>query len=158
MKTIGSLILAGLVCGFAGCSNLEVTRGTNPDRVLSGKVNARTALPAGAEIVVRLLAPAATQDPLRAAGADVPVVTRPTVHSSERVLAEQTITLQSGTSDPVPFRIAYYAEDALLRRGLNLEARVSFGGRLRFRTVQAHPVTLNSSFNPQDVSVQAIGP
>jgi uncharacterized lipoprotein YbaY len=56
----------------------------------------------------------------------------------------------------VPFRLAYYADDALLRRGLSLEVRISFGGRLRFRTINAHVVTLTSAQYKQDVSVQPV--
>ena len=158
MKTLRFFSFTLLAGALAGCGSLEVTHGTNPDRVLAGTVNVGTALPAGAEIVVRLLAPPATQDPLRAAGADMPVITRPTVQSSERVVAEQTVTLTAGTSDPVPFRLTYFAEDAVMRRGLTVDARVSFGGHLRYRTIQAHAITLNSSFNQQEVSVQPVSP
>ncbi len=81
---------------------------------------------------------------------------RPIAPAVERVLGEYTQTLATGTSDPVPFRIEYSAEDAVLRRGLNVEVRVSFGGKLRFRTVNAHVVTLASSPFNQTVNVEAV--
>ena len=65
-------------------------------------------------------------------------------------------TLTAGTAEPVSFRIEYTADDAMLRRGLNVEARVSFGGKLRYRTINAHVVTLASSAYRQDVAVQPV--
>lgn len=148
--------LLGSVLALSGCGSLDVGQATNPDRVLNGVVNVGAPLPAGAEITVRLVAPPATVEAPRPAGAELPVVARPTLQNLERVLAEQTQTLTAGTSDPVPFRLSYYAEDAVLRRGLSLEARVAVGGHLRFRTINAHVVTLNSSFNRQELALQPV--
>jgi uncharacterized lipoprotein YbaY len=157
MKTfrlISGLLVAALAA--AGCSSLDVNRGGNPDRVLSGTVNAGTALPPGAQITVRLVAPAMNNDASRPALNDIPVVARPTVQAPERVLGEYTQTLSAGTSEPVPFRIEYNADDALLRRGIALEARVSMDGRLRYRTINAHVVTLGSSPYRQEINVQPV--
>lgn len=153
------LVVVGLVGSllvFSGCGSIDVGQGTNPDRVLNGVVNVGAPLPAGAEITVRLIAPPASNEPPRPAGAELPVVARPTLQNLERVVAEQTQTLTAGTSDPVPFRLSYYADDAALRRGLSLEARVSVGGHLRYRTINAHVVTLNSSFNRQELALQPV--
>ena len=152
-----SLALLALLAG-SGCGTLDISAGGNPDRVLTGTISAGAALPAGAEIVVRLLAPALNVEPVRpgATATDIPVVTRPTPQNVERVLGEHVQTLTAGTMEPVPFRIPYYAEDALLRRGLSLDVRVSVAGRIRFRTINAHVVTLSSAQYKQDVSVQAV--
>lgn len=158
MKTL-RLISLGVLAAFlagAGCGTLDVRSEGNPDRVLNGTISAGVALPAGAEILVRLLAPPINHEATQPAATDIPVVTRPTPQTVERVLGEHTQTLTAGTMDPVPFRISYQAEDALLRHGLSLDVRVSVGGRLRFRTINAHVVTLASAPYKQDVSVQAV--
>lgn len=141
----------------AGCGSIDVSTGGNPERVLNGVVATGGGLPAGAEVVVRLISAPGAHEPQRVAGSDVPVTTRPVASAVERVLGEQTQTLTSGTAEPVPFRIEYTAEDTVLRRGLNLDVRVSFGGRLQYRTVNAHVVTLASSAYRQNVTVQAVG-
>jgi hypothetical protein len=157
MKTFRLLSFALLAVFLtAGCGTLEVASGSNPERVLNGAISAGAALPAGTEIVVRLLAPPMNNDASRTPTNDIPVIARPTTPHVERVLGEQAQTLTAGTIDPVPFRLAYYADDALLRRGLSLEVRISFGGRLRFRTINAHVVTLTSAQYKQDVSVQPV--
>ena len=160
MKTFRLVSLALLaLLAASGCGTLDISAGGNPDRVLTGTINAGAALPAGAEIVVRLLAPALNLEPVRPGSpSDLPVVTRPTPQNVDRVLGEQVQTLTAGTMEPVPFRIPFYAEDALLRRGLSLDVRVSVGGRIRFRTINAHVVTLSSAQYKQDVSVQAVAP
>jgi hypothetical protein len=154
-----SLALLTLFAG-SGCGTLDVSSGGNPDRVLNGTINAGVALPAGAEIVVRLLAPALNAEIVQptATATDIPVVTRPTPQNVDRVLGEHSQTLTAGTMEPVPFRISYQAEDALLRRGLSLDVRVSVAGRIRFRTINAHVVTLTSAQYKQDVNVQVVGP
>ena len=157
MKT-HRLPLVALACAFlagAGCGTLDVASTGNPDRVLTGTVRAGP-LPAGAEVVVRLLAPPMSSETARPAINDMPVVARPAAQNVERVLGEHTQTLPAGTSDPVPFRIAYYAEDSVLRRGATIDVRISIGGRVRFRTISAHGVTLGSSAYPQEVSVQPV--
>jgi uncharacterized lipoprotein YbaY len=54
---------------------------------------------------------------------------------------------------PVPFRIEFSADDALLRRGVNLEARISVAGRLRYTTTLAHPLTLANAGDSHVVEV-----
>lgn len=149
--------LAGLLVG-AGCGSIDVSAGGNPERVLTGTVNAGIALPAGAEVVVRLVSAPAGNDTVRSANTDLPVMaTRPVGQGLERVLGEHAQTLTAGTMEPVPFRIEYNADDAVLRRGLNLDVRVAVGGKVQFRTVNAHVVTLASSPFKQTVMVQPVG-
>ncbi len=140
----------------AGCGSIDVTPEGNPNRVLTGTVTVGAALPAGAEITVRLVAAPSQEMARTPAATDMPVATRPTPQSAERVLGEQTQTLSAPTTDPVPFRVAYVADDAMLRRGLSLEARVSFGGRVRYRSFTGHVVTLGNAPYKQDIAVQAV--
>lgn len=152
-----ALLALAAACLFgAGCGSLDVTPPGDPDRVLNGTVKAGEALPAGTEIVVRLLASLAPE-PARVPAGDLPVATRPTAMAAERLLGEFTQTLTAATNDPVPFTIPFHADDAVLRRGVNVEARVSVGGRVRYRTINAHVVTLNSARFPQEVAVQPVG-
>lgn len=139
----------------AGCGHIDTTPAGDPDRVLTGAVRFDATLPAGAEVVVRVIAPPSSE-PLRAAANDLPLGARPTMQRAERVLGEHRQTLGSGTMQPVPFEIEYHAEDAALRRGLNVEARISIGGKVRYRTINAHVLTLTSAPFKQDVSVQRV--
>jgi uncharacterized lipoprotein YbaY len=150
------LVALGVLLAGPGCGSIETTVGGNPNRVLTGTVNAGVALPAGSEVVVRLISVSGGNDAVRPTNSDVPVMTRPTGQAAERVLGEHIQTLAAGTMDPVPFRIEYTADDAVLRRGLNLDVRVSVGGKLSYRTVSAHVVTLASSPFRQDVAVQSV--
>lgn len=145
-----------LVAAFAaGCGHIDTTPAGDPDRVLTGAVRFNATLPAGAEVVVRVIEPPGNE-PLRAAANDLPVAARPPMPRVERVLGEHRQTLASGTMQPVPFQIEYHAEDAALRRGLNVEARISIGGKVRYRTIHAHVLTLTSAPFKQDVSVQPV--
>lgn len=150
------LVSLAVLAAGPGCGSIEVAGSGNPERILNGTVSAGGALPAGAEIVVRLMAPPPPGDGLRPAANEMPVASRAVGPAVERVLGEHVQTLTAVTAEPVPFRLAYHADDATLRRGLNLDVRVSVAGRLRFRTISAHVVTLASSPYPQAVTVQPI--
>ena len=158
MKFLRSIFPFALVAFFfaAGCSSIEVGSGGGTARVLTGVVNAGTGLPAGAEVLVRLVTPQMGNESVKSTGGDMPVVARPGNQGVDRVLGEFVQKLAAGTADPVPFTINYEAEDAVLRRGLNLEVRVSYGGKLRYRTLNAHVVTIASSAYRQEVLVQAV--
>ena len=140
----------------AGCGHIDVSSTNDPNRVLKGAVAAADNLPAGAEIVVRLIA--TTSANVSPATATDGSLTRPlsSATATERVLGEQRQILAAFTTKPVPFRIEYQAGDALLRHGINLEARISVGGKLRFRTINAHVVTLASASFPQEIAVQPV--
>jgi hypothetical protein len=147
---------AVVLLATAGCGSLDLAADGNPDRVLEGTVNAGVVLPAGTEIVVRVVAPASTFETGRPAGGDLPVAPPSAGSATERVLGSQTQVLAAGTLEPVPFRVAFVASDALLRHGLNLDVRVSIGGKLSFRTINAHVVTHASAVYRQHVAVQPI--
>lgn len=124
MKAFRPAFLALCVGAFvAGCTHLDLTPPGSSDRIVTGVVsnNTNAPLPGDTEVVVRVV------DVSRG-------------EARAEVLGDQTI-VNPGRM-PVPFRIEFSAEDARLRRGINLEARISVGGRLRYTTTLAHPLTL----------------
>lgn len=140
----------------AGCGHVDLTPEASRSRVLNGTLNVGQALPVGTEILVRIIAPAGgTPAPSAAPSGGIPVI-RPTAAGSERILGEFVKTLTVAAGEAVPFQIDFDADDALLRRGVNLDARVFFNGRVRFRTVNAHAVTVNSVHFPQTLMLQAV--
>lgn len=120
-----ALLSLCLGVGLAGCGHLDLTPPAAADRVLSGTVtnNSMTELPPGTEVTVRIV------DLSRGEG-------------KGEVLGEDTIV--NPPRMPVPFRIEYRAEDAVLLRSVNVEARVSVDGRLRYTTISGHPITLGN--------------
>ena len=143
----------------AGCANasLDLATASDPNRMLNGTVNFRTEtpLPPDAELVVRVLDMASIEQARAAANRDLPVTTRAEVQLPPTVLAEQTIRAL-GTA-PVTFHLEFRASDELLRHGLNLEARISYEGKVRFRTVDAYLVTLSSLDRNHELWVAVAG-
>ncbi len=150
-----ALLIAIALLIFAGCGHLDVTPEGDPNRVLNGTVSAPYALPAGAEVHVRLIDQAAATAP--SPMSDLPVAGLAQPPPIDRIIAEHVQTLSAGSAEPVPFRLEYRADDATLRRGLNIEVRVSHEGKLRFRNLRAHVLTLGSSPYRQDVVVEPVG-
>lgn len=155
MKSRYLSFVAGLVALAlgAGCGHVDVAAEGFQNRVLTGTLVTGVPLPAGAEVMVRLIAPAGA-DRTQPTGGDIPV-TRQATLVTDRILGEQVQKLATPAAESVPFRLEYVAEDALLRRGVSLEARVYFSDRVRFRTINAHVVTLTSAPFPQRVVLQA---
>lgn len=158
MKHPTSILVAafGLLLAAAGCGHLDLAPETNSNRVLNGTVSFQGGLPAGSEITVRIVDTPSAEIMRPVANSDLPVVDRPKPLPVELVLGEQTQTLGSPTAEPVPFRIEYQASDDVMRHGVNVDARVSYGGKVRFRTVQAHLMTLASSPFPHEVAVEPV--
>ena len=134
---LGFLSLAAALA-LAGCGQLDLTPEGDPSRVLSGEVDMGNdvTLPADTVVTVRVV---------DASAAGVP----------PQVLGSQTLTNPGAV--PVPFRVEYRAEDELLRRGLNIEVRVSFGGRVRFFNKNNYAVTLGNAADTHRVSVNPVG-
>ena len=119
---------------FSGCAHLDTTPPSSADRVLSGVVDhAGEDLPPGSEVLVRVM------DLSRGEGRG-------------EVLGETTIA--NPGKMPVPFSIEYRAEDAQLLRTINVEARVSIGGKLHYTTMTAHPLTVGNVKDSHVISVQ----
>lgn len=118
-----SLALALLT--FSACKQLDVTTPSSDERVLAGVVttSSRDELPADAEVTVRVL------DVSRG-------------DSQPQILGEQT--MKRPAVGPVSFRIEYRADETMLLRGVSADARVSIGGKLRYSTRAADPVTLGN--------------
>jgi uncharacterized lipoprotein YbaY len=138
MKFIRFIFCTAVVVLVSGCGHLEIKPESNPDRVVSGVVRFQTPmdLPEGARVTVRLLdatSPGTT-----------PVV-----------LGEQSIA--DSRTPPIPFRIEYRADEARLRLGLNLEARVSVAGKLRFYNIDSYTVTTSDESDPHEIWVVPTG-
>lgn len=128
-----------LVCALvSGCGHVEVTPEGDPNRVLTGTVNLRIPadLPGDASMVVRVVDKARSEVGLR-------------------VLGEQVIA-RAGNA-PVPFRVEFQASDAMLRHGVNVEARISSGGKLRYYNINANGLTLSNLDLPYYIVVDPLG-
>jgi uncharacterized lipoprotein YbaY len=147
--------IAGLLLG-AGCGNITTTLGGDPNRVMTGTVNYNgdLTLPADAELVIRLMDPTGIPQTPNPTNKDLPVLAQAKVQPSPVQLAEQTIKVTG--PGPISFRLEYTASDDMLRHGLTLEARISFGGRVRLRTVNRRAVTLGNANDPHAVRVEAV--
>lgn len=151
-----AFIVAAAVGWVVGCQHLDVSSHGYPDRLLRGTVTSQATVPAGAEIVVRLIDPATAGEAIAPVRSDLPLGDRARPPAIERPVGEYRIVLDAMTTEPVPFELEYRAEDTTLRHGLNVDVKISYGGRLRFRTLSAHVVTLASSPFPQDIAVQPV--
>lgn len=152
------LFLAAFVS--AGCAHLDTAAESSPDRVVSGTVTLGPDIifPADTIVLVRVIDNSAERpdfaDPSASvAAAATPVASRAVSTPRERVLGFQEIKAPAGK--PVPFRVEFPAEEAVLRRGVFLDVRISYHGAVQFRTLRAHPVTLSSIRYPQEVTVDA---
>ena len=127
MKTLPALFLS-LAMSFlsAGCGSMDLTPPSFGDRALEGAVVFQIAGP---------VMPADTEVKTTHVGD----IEQAGVLARGEVLGEQTIIEPS--KPPIPFRIEYRAEDAVLRRGLNIDVRVSIAGKLAYYTASAHPLT-----------------
>jgi len=131
------LFVFAALLAFAACKQLDLSSPSSTDRVLTGIVTTQNAnpaeLPRSAEVTVQIV------DLSR--GANQP-----------EILGEQTI--KSPAAWPVPFSIEFSADDALLLRGVGVDARVSVGGKLRYVTRIAHPVTVANVGEQHVVNVE----
>jgi uncharacterized lipoprotein YbaY len=150
-------LLAVAGCDSVGAS-LDLARSGDANRVLSGTLNFHidAPLPPDTEIVVTLFDTASVEQNRAAASQNLPISTRPQVTLPPTQLGEQTI--KGSVTLPTPFHIEFEASDDLLRHGLNVEARVSFSGRVRYRTVNAHTVTLSNIGTQHDLWVTMVAP
>jgi uncharacterized lipoprotein YbaY len=132
---IAQLLIALAALGtLAGCGQMDLTPEGNPSRVLSGEVSIGEAisLPADTTVTVR-------------------VIDTNTQGMPPNVLGAQTIT-NPGVS-PVPFHVEFQAEDDLLRLGLNIEVRVSYGGKVQYFNRNHYAVTLGNVSDTHRISV-----
>ncbi len=158
MKPSPLFLLAtlGAILASAACSHLDLTPEGDPERVVNGTVNLRAdvTLPPDTVVIVRVIDPADVEQTHAAASSDLPVMNASKPPPVEHLLGEKTIAAPAGA--PIPFSVAYHADDSLLRHGLNIDVRVSFDGRVQFRTVSAHLLTLSSANYNHEVWVEAV--
>jgi uncharacterized lipoprotein YbaY len=136
VKIIPPLLVAAAGLLFAaGCDHLALGQVEgDPNRTITGTVHVRgeAVLPPGAQVAVRVV---------DASNPGLP----------PRILGEQD--LANPGPGPVEFRVEYKATNAQLEHGLNVEARISFGGALRFYTLNKVAVTTDSARDPQVIWV-----
>jgi hypothetical protein len=150
-------LVAALVLFFTpGCGHLDVAPEGDPNRVVTGTVNVRMDLipPGDAEIVVRVVEPPDITAAPTTAAKDLVIGERGTQARPENVVAQQVIRAPAGM--PAPFRVEFRASDDTMRRGLNIEARISWGGQLRFRTIESQAITLATVGAPQTIWVEPV--
>ncbi|MGA2016052.1 MAG: YbaY family lipoprotein [Opitutaceae bacterium] len=133
MKSPKAALAALAALALAGCAGMDLTPEGNPSRVLTGQIDlgGPAALPADAMVTVRVVDASAGMPP--------------------QVLGSQTI--RNPGAAPIAFRVEYSAEDDVLRRGLNVEARVSYGGSVRYFNVNKYVVTLANAGGPLLITV-----
>jgi uncharacterized lipoprotein YbaY len=139
MKSMLGLFAAVAALGLSGCGQLDLTPEGDPSRVLTGQVQigGEIALPADTVVTVRII--------------DESAVGMPPL-----VLGSQTIR-NPGVA-PISFRVEYQAVDDALRRGLNVEARISYGGRVRYFNLNRYAVTLGNAADTHRINVNPAGP
>lgn len=158
MKSAAPFFLAAicLIAANTGCQQLDVTPEGDPQRTLSGTVNlaGESLLPPHTEVVIRVVQTTNLERVGALGRSDLPVAGQGPKETTERVLGEQVI--RSPGVQPIPFQLEYRADDATLRHGLNVDVRVSFEGKVRYRTLNAHVLTLSSAPFPHTVWVQEV--
>jgi len=105
-------------------------------------------------VLVRIIDTSGHQEPRLAN--DLPVAGVARAPGMERIVAEHMQILAASSVEPVPFRVEYSADDATLRHGLNIDVRVSYDGKLRYRNLRAHALTLGNSPYRQDIIVDPV--
>jgi uncharacterized lipoprotein YbaY len=133
------LVASAALLFLAGCGEMDLTPEGNPARVLTGEIRLADAtdLPTGATATVR-------------------VVDESAIGAPPNVLGSQT--LDRLDAPPYTFRVEYRADDDLLRRGLNIEVRVSYGGEVRYYNHNRYAVTFGNATDPHRVGVEPAAP
>ncbi|HEY3756384.1 MAG TPA: hypothetical protein VGL42_09570 [Opitutaceae bacterium] len=156
MKTfLLSVALAGLTL-LSGCGSVEVdtTPAGDSNRVVTGTVEVGGGqLPPDAVVAVRVVDQVHHdyQDPNAALG----------VHSATsavglppEVIGELKIPHATGPS--VPFTLKFYCTDEQLSRGLVLEARVSYGGKVHYFNVESYALNSGNIGDPRRIYVNQV--
>ena len=160
MKTpLPYLRLAGLIVPLLfGSGHMDFTpAGTgDPSRVLTGTISAQDndTLPADAEVAVEVVDPQRTLEkaPSSVLGEPPSVPLQSTL--PPKVLGEQLI--KNPGQFPIAFRVEYTAVDEALQRGLIVQVRISYGGKVRFFNVNSSSVTLSNLSDPHRISVNRL--
>ncbi|HEY1847773.1 MAG TPA: YbaY family lipoprotein [Opitutaceae bacterium] len=137
MRQVLGILAVGAMLATAGCGQLDLTPEGDPSRALVGQIeySSEDALPPGAVLTIRVVDTSALPP---------------------NVLGTQTI--ENPGPSPVAFHVNYFAVDDLLRRGVNVEARLSFGGKVRYYNVNHYVVTLGTAGDSHSIHVNPVGP
>jgi len=158
MKNLSPLFWSvALAAGMAaGCGHLDLSPQDDADRVLKGTVafNGGAVLPDEAVVDVRVVDAVPPPAPVVAPGDTTLKRPVPPPDSPPEVLGEKTI--QHPGTPPIPFEVEYHAEVDQLQRGLNIEVRVSYDGRVRYYNRNGFTVGLNDYTLPHTVWVDAV--
>lgn len=152
-----SLFFAAAACAaLTGCGSVEMdtTPAGNPNHAVSGTVEIGNAnLPPDVVVTVRLVDQVHHdyQNPNAVLGE--PTATA-AVSLPPEVIGEQKLTHVQGPS--VPFVLKFYCTDDQLAKGLVLEARVSFGGKVRYFNVESYAVNSGNINDPKRIYVNGV--
>ncbi len=151
---LSCLALGGVLLATVGCTHVDVTSGAGSNHVVTGIVKCPTRLvaPPDSEVAVRIVGGAGAAASI-GAGNDL-IVDRHEGGAAGAVIAEQTI--HAPWTMPVPFQIEFRADEVRLRQGLNLEARISWGGRVRYRSVESQVITPANLDKPYTLWVEPV--
>lgn len=132
------LLFLGLFLA-AGCAYVEITQVGDPNRVMTGKVTLVPGMPVpdGAILSVRVV--------------DTVIAT-----SGPVLLGQQRIAISG--EPPFEFRVEYRAADDLLRKGVNVEAKILVNGKLRYGNLTGYVVTLGRAAGNQEITVFPASP
>jgi|CZKI01.1.fsa_nt_gi uncharacterized lipoprotein YbaY len=138
MKHLIALLSAAAALALSGCGQLDLTPEGDPSRAANGRIDLgeAAALPADTVVTVRVVDSSAAGMPPEVLG---------------------TQTLRNPGAAPIAFRVEYRAEDELLRRGLNIEVRISYGGRVRYFNRNQYALTLGNAANEHRITVNPTG-
>lgn len=132
------LCVLGLLL-LGGCAYVEISPVGDDDRSMTGKVTYVPAdpVPEGSVLSIRVV------DNSKAASGPV-------------LLGQQRVAVTG--SPPFEFHAEYRADDNLLRRGVNVEAKILVNGKLRYGNLTAYVVTLNRAAAPQEITLMPTAP
>ena len=139
MKSLLCLLAATLGVGIAGCAQIEVEEVGGPFRTVTGTVemDSSAMLPAGSVMLVQVIDPS-------------DAVMGPTVIGQSR----EEIQGVSPFAFSVELRVS---NEAVLRRGVQLEVQIQVDGRLRYRNVTDTVISSQNVERPATIRVQAVG-
>jgi putative lipoprotein len=133
--------LSALLAFFllAGCAYVEISPVGDDDRSMTGKVTLTPAdpVPEGSVLSIRIV------DNSKAASGPV-------------LLGQQRVAITG--APPFEFRAEFRADDNLLRRGVNVEAKILVNGKLRYANLTGHVVTLDRAAAPQEITLMPTAP
>ena len=159
MKRTAPLFLWGALAALfaAGCGHLDFSSREDPHRVLTGTVDfsgTPVVLPDDALMVIRVV-DAVPPSPVTPGPPD-PLLRHPVPPTDmpPEVLGEKTIPRPGAL--PIPFEVEYRAEEQQLMHGLNVEVRISYGGRVRYANVNHTVIAANDYNQPHTIEVSEV--